>query len=130
MTTPNVLVIHPDGRTLALYEPGDAVALAAHFCGGMPGRLAEAFHGLDHFEVWHPDDYAGHAVNLAGSCLIGMDLTSCAPIHGPIILIRLPDGQDLRAERAHQIKWFGLDGDDVQTQANESTVTFLMTGAA
>lgn len=63
--------IKPDGQTVSL-DSGDPFTSARHFCGGSIDRLPEAFHELEHYEVWHLDDWHGQPVNEPASRLIGL----------------------------------------------------------
>ena len=121
-----VLVVRPDGTAVVLDSTDPCEAVAEVCGGGFAERLPEAFHGLDHFEVWHADDFTGLEVNLPASRLAGMDLTACAPLCGPVVLWRLPEGEDLAAERVHQRQFFGLDAGAVRTTDRESVVEMLL----
>jgi len=69
--------------------------------------MPEAFHTLDHYEVWADEDGVDRRPrNPLARQLIGMDAEYDAPC-GPVVLTPLPDGQDNRAERAHQCRYFG-----------------------
>ena len=104
----NTLIIYPDGTVQATHTDTPA-ATAARFCGGYATRQPEPFHGLEHFEVWMLDDMTGEPVNLPASRMVGMDLSQCAPMRGPVIVTRLPEGETTTAEREHQTRFFGLD---------------------
>lgn len=101
-----LLVIKPDGQTVSL-ATDDAFASARHFCGGSIDRLPEAFHVLEHYELWHLDDWHGQPIHAAASWLIGLP-DGYEPLRGTVVLTPLPDGQDSRAERAHQRRFFGM----------------------
>lgn len=121
-----ILVIRPDGQTLAM-DMDSASGAAGHFCGGMVIRLPEAFHALQHYEVWHLDDWAGQPVNRAAGNIIGLPL-AYEPLRGTVVLTRLPDGQDTRAEREHQRQYFGmLDAVDAGfCTADEAGIDYLI----
>lgn len=121
-----ILVIRPDGQTVAM-DMDSAEGAAGHFCGGMVTRLAEAFHALQCYEVWHLDDWMGQPVNRAAGSIIGLP-NLYQPLRGTVVLARLPDGQDNRAEREHQRRYFGmLDAvDSGFCTADEAGIDFLI----
>ncbi|THF84373.1 hypothetical protein E7T09_20425 [Deinococcus sp. KSM4-11] len=101
-----ILVIKLDGQTVSL-DSGDPFTSARHFGGGSIDRLPDAFHLLEHDEVWHLDDWHGQPVNLSASRLIGLR-DDYEPLRRTVVLTPLPDGQDSRVERAHQRQFFGM----------------------
>lgn len=102
-----VVVIPAGGEPLAVPLGEDRLATLQNAVGGRIDYLPEAFHELDGFEVVHLDDWHGRAENHAASRLIGLP-ASCEPLRGPVVLVPLPQGQDNRAEREHQRRFFGM----------------------
>jgi hypothetical protein len=104
------LVIQPDGRVDVLPWPtdGDEQLLAMQEAvGGWVERVAEAFHVLDTHTVWINEDGVGRLPeNPRAHALIGMD-AEYAPPCGPVVITPMPPGQNNRAERAHQCRFFG-----------------------
>ena len=104
-----MIILHPDGQREERELPADPEqhleALQAAV-GGYIESLSPAFHGLHNHEVWVNDDGLGRLpVNRAGSLAIGMDLTMCQPLSGPIVLV--PTDEDLQARRQRQVHFFG-----------------------
>lgn len=104
------LVIQPDGRVEVRPLPADRNARQAALqdaVGGHTERMAEAFHVLDTHEVFINDDGLDRLpLNPRAHTLIGMDAEYLPPC-GPVAVVPLPIGQDNRAERAHQCRFFG-----------------------
>jgi len=104
------LVIHPDGQVEVRPLPAgrDArVAALQDAVGGNVECIAEAFHVLDTHVVWINEDGLDRLPpNPRAHALIGMDAEYAAPC-GPVAIVPLPAGQDNRAERAHQCRFFG-----------------------
>lgn len=102
-----IVVIPAGGEPLTVPLGPDGLATLQDAVGGHIAYLAEAFHELDGFEVVHLDDWHGRAENHAASRLIGLP-ASCEPLRGPVVLVPLAEGQDNRAEREHQRRYFGM----------------------
>jgi hypothetical protein len=109
------LVVHSDGRctALALPEGDERLSVLQGTVGGWIAYFPEGFHELDRFEVVHLDDWYGQPANHEAGRMIGLP-SNCAPLQGPVVLLPLPEGQNNRAEREHQRRYFGmLDAVDV-----------------
>ncbi|CAM3836584.1 hypothetical protein [Deinococcus frigens] len=102
-----VVVIPAEGDPVAVALDGDRLATLQGAVGGCIAYLPEAFHELDGYEVVHLDNWHGQPVNFTASRLIGLP-GACEPLHGTVVLVPLPTGQDNRAERAHQRRYFGM----------------------
>ncbi|UQN09271.1 DUF3846 domain-containing protein [Deinococcus sp. QL22] len=103
------LAIHPDGRKEPLELPeGDARLDALQGAvGGWIAYFPEGFHEPYRFEVVHLDDWCGQPVNHEAGRMIGLPSTS-APLQGSVVIVPLPDGQNNRAKREHQRRYFGM----------------------
>ena len=105
----NFIILHPDGRREERELPTDSdqrlEALQAAV-GGYIEYLSPAFHGLHNHEVVINDDGLDRLpLNVLGSKAIGMDLQTCHPLSGPIVLV--PTEDDLHAQRQAQAHFFG-----------------------
>lgn len=69
-------------------------------------RFPEGYHALDHHEVWHLDDFLDEPVNPFARAMLGNPDLPPDCLRGPVAFVRLPDGEDNRAERAHQQAFF------------------------
>ncbi len=69
--------------------------------------IALPFHNLQaHEAVLNDDGFERLPVNWPAHRLLGMP-EDCMPPCGPVVIVPLPEGQDNRAERAHQCRYFG-----------------------
>jgi len=104
------VVVQPDGRVEVRPLPAGGrarQAALAEAVGGHVERMAEAFHVLDTHEVFINEDGLDRLpLNPRAHALIGMDAEYFPPC-GPVAIVPLPAGQDNRAERAHQCRFFG-----------------------
>ncbi len=103
------LIVYSDGRQEPLGLPEGEARLDALqiLLGGCIAYFPEGFHALDHYEVVHLDDWYGYAANHPAGRMIGLP-AECEPLQGPVVLVPLPEGQNNRAEREHQRKFFGM----------------------
>ncbi|GAA4015883.1 hypothetical protein GCM10022631_30190 [Deinococcus rubellus] len=104
-----IIILHPDGqreeRTLPVGPDKRLDALQAAI-GGYIEYLSPAFHALHNHEVIiNEDGFERLPVNRAGSLAIGMDLHTCHPLSGPIVLV--PTADDLHAQRQAHEHYFG-----------------------
>lgn len=97
--------INTDGTTDALPLPNDPDARYEALRSALGDWITlyhEAYHGLTTHEIWHLDDWYGQPTNTLAQQLAGIE----HDLRGPVLLVPLPEGENLHAEQAHQVAFF------------------------
>jgi len=104
------LIVQPSGRVDRYLWPeteAEQLAVMQLAVDGSIEYLPLPFHTLQtHEAVLNDDGLDRLPVNWPAHELLGMP-EDCMPPCGPVVIVPLPEGQDNRAERAHQCRYFG-----------------------